>query len=126
MGSEEGPAATDPIDFEETQAGAGHGMVLLTTDGEFPQKFSKPAAYLVGACRRHFDGLLHHAFARDHLALLICNDASAADRVRAFATDLFAQMREDAKTFYLRLDGTEALSKAQGSPPVSVTSRPWR
>ncbi len=53
------------------------------------------------------------AFAHGHLALLICGDPSAANQARAFATDLLAQMRENIKTFHLRLDGIEALNKTQ-------------
>ena len=112
MANKEGSVTTTLV-FEETQAGAEHGTVLLRTDGNFPPKFSKPAAYIVSACRRRFDGSLLHSFARDHLVLLICKDPSAADQVRAFATDLLNQMREDVKTFHLRLDGTEALNKTQ-------------
>ena len=47
------------------------------------------------------------------ISVFVCSDATAADRVRTFASDLLGQMREDSKTFRLRLDGIGALDKGQ-------------
>jgi hypothetical protein len=107
------PASADPLIFEETHAAADHVVVQLTIQGIFPAKFQKPAAYLLAACRKQFASLLLHAYAHDHFAVFVCADATAADRVRTFASDLLAHMREDSKTFHLRLDGIGALDKGQ-------------
>ena len=62
-------------------------VVQLTIQGIFPAKFQKPAAYLLAACRKQFASLLLHAYAHDHFAVFVCADATAADRVRTFASD---------------------------------------
>ena len=56
-----------------------------------------------------------HAYAHDHFVVFVCADTTVADRVRTFASDLLAQMREDSKTFHLRLDGIGAIEEGQVS-----------
>ena len=112
MGDSRG--AADPLIFEETHAAAGHVVVQLAIQGNFPSKFQKPSAYLLVACKKQFASLLH-AYAHDYFVVFVCADATAAERVHTFASDLLAQMREDSKTFHLRLDGIGALDKGQVS-----------
>ncbi len=105
--------SADPQIFEETHAAADHEVVQLTVQN-LPAKFQKPAAYLLIACKKQFASLLH-AYAHDHFVVFVCADATVADRVHTFASDLLAQMREDSKTFHLRPDGIGALDKSQVS-----------
>jgi len=122
MGDSKGASPADPHIFEETHAAADHVVVQLTMQGNFPAKFQKPSAYLLAACNRKFASLLH-AYAHDHFIVFVCSDATTADRVRTFASDLLVQMREDSQTFRLRLDGIGALDKGQVSQLASRLGR---
>ena len=98
------------IDFEDRQPLPGHFPVRLNIPDNLPERFRRPAEYILTAVnKQQFEFL--HAFSHEHCIVFIAADQTLAARIRQFTSELLATMAQTTKVFRLRVKGVAALSK---------------
>ena len=97
------------IDFGDRQPLPGHCSVRLDIPDNLPERFRRPADYILTAVNRQFE--LVHSFSHEKCIVLITADQTLVARIRQFTSELMATMAQTTKTFLLRVKGVAALSK---------------
>ena len=99
----------DGTDFGERQPLPGHLAVRIDIPDSLPEKFRRPAQYILTAVRESHEVI--HAFCHERCVVLIVSDQERATCIRQFTTELLANMAQTTRTFRLRAEGVASLSK---------------
>jgi hypothetical protein len=99
----------DRTDFGDRQPLPGHLAVRVDVPDNLPEKFRRPAQYILTAVRESHEVI--HAFCHERCVVLIVSDQDRATRIRQFAADLLTNMARTTRIFRLRAEGVASLSK---------------
>ena len=97
------------IDFGDRQPLPGHFSVRLDIPDNLPERFRRPADYILAAVNKKFE--LLHCFSHAKCIVVITADQTLIARIRRFTSELMTTMAQTTKVFRLRVTGVAALSK---------------